>query len=115
MADMDLQTHLIDAEKRWSEVNLRMQQLEDNNEMMFQRLNKQAAMVEDIQELSKSVSILANNMKSMLEEQQRQNQRLEELERKPGRRWDSIIDKILMTLVGAILAFILIKLGLPPS
>lgn len=115
MADMDLQTHLIDAEKRWSEVNLRMQQLEDNNEMMFQRLNKQAAMVEDIQELSKSVSILANNMKSMLEEQQRQNQRLEELERKPGRRWDAIIDKILMTLVGALLAFILIKLGLPPS
>ena len=48
MADMDLQTHLIDAEKRWSETNLRMQQLEDNNQMMFQRLNKQAAMVEDI-------------------------------------------------------------------
>ena len=115
MADMDLQTHLLDAEKRWSETNLRMQQLEDNNEMMFQRLNKQAAMVEDIQELSKSVSILANNMKSMLEEQQRQNQRLEELERKPGRRWDAIVDKILMTLVGALLAFILIKLGLPPS
>ena len=49
-------------------------------------------------------------MKSMLEEQQRQNQRLEELERKPGRRRESIIDKILMTLVGAILAFILIKI-----
>lgn len=115
MAEIDLQTCRLESEKRWSDLAVRMQSLEDANNVMFQRLNKQAALMEDIQELSTSVSILANNMKSMLEEQQRQTRRLEELEKKPARRWDSIVDKILMTVIGALLAFVLLKLGLPPA
>lgn len=113
MAEIDLQTCRLESEKRWSELAVRMKSLEDTNEVMFQRLNKQAALMEDIQELSTSVSILANNMKSMLEEQQRQNRRLEELEKKPAKRWDAVVDKIIMTVVVALLTFILIKLGLP--
>lgn len=115
MPEIDLQTCRLESEKRWSDLAVRMKAIEDANEVMFQRLNKQAALMEDIQELSTSVSILANNMKSMLEEQQRQNRRLEELEKKPARRWESIVDKILMTVIGALLAFILIKLGLPAA
>lgn len=112
---MDIQQCRLESEKRWSDIALRMKALEDTNDVMFQRLNKQANLLEDIQELSTSVSILANNMKSMLEEQQRQNKRLEELEKKPGKRWDAIVDKILMILTGALLGYILIRLGLPPS
>ena len=113
MPDTDLQTCRLENEKRWSEFAVKIKSLEDTNEVMFQRLNKQAALMEDIQELSTSVSILANNMKSMLEEQQRQNKRLEELEKKPVKRWDAIVDKIIMTVVVALLTFMLIKLGLP--
>ena len=115
MSELDLQTCRLESEKRWSDLAVRIKAIEDANDVMFQRLNKQAALMEDIQELSTSVSILANNMKSMLEEQQRQNRRLEELEKKPARRWESIVDKILMTVIGALLAFILLKLGLPPA
>lgn len=114
MAEMDLQTCRLESEKRWSDLAVRMKALEDTNDIMFQRLNKQAGLLEDIQELSTSVSILANNMKSMLEEQQRQNKRLEELEKKPAKRWDAIVDKILMLVIGALLGYILIKLGLQP-
>ena len=115
MSELDLQTCRLESEKKWSDLAVRMKAIEDANDVMFQRLNKQAALVEDIQELSTSVSILANNMKSMLEEQQRQNRRLEELEKKPAKRWESVVDKILMTIMGALLAFVLLKLGLPPA
>lgn len=111
---MDLATCRLESEKRWSALEVRMKELEDTNDVMFQRLNKQAGLIEDIQELSTSVSILANNMKSMLEEQQRQNKRLEELEKKPAKRWDSIVDKILMLIIGALVGYVLIKLGLQP-
>lgn len=111
---MDLNAYRLESEKRWSALEVRMKELEDTNDVMFQRLNKQAGLIEDIQELSSSVSVLANNMKSMLEEQQRQNKRLEELEKKPGKRWDAVVDKALMLLVGALLGYILIKLGLQP-
>lgn len=112
---MDLQEYRLENEKRWADFSVRMKAIEDDNEVIYQRLNKQAALVEDIQQLSSSVAILANNMKSMLEEQQRQNKRLEELERKPAKRWDAVIDKIIMTVLGALIAYVLLQAGLTPS
>lgn len=112
---MELQEYRLENEKRWADFSVRMKAIEDDNEVIYQRLNKQAALVEDIQQLSSSVAILANNMKSMLEEQQRQNTRLEELEKKPAKRWDAVIDKIVMTVLGALIAFVLLQAGLTPS
>lgn len=112
---MDLQEYRLENEKRWADFSVRMKAIEDDNDVIYQRLNKQAALVEDIQQLSSSVAILANNMKSMLEEQQRQNQRLEDLEKKPVKRWDAVIDKIVMTVLGALIAYVLLQAGLTPS
>lgn len=112
---MDLQEYRLENEKRWADFSVRMKAIEDDNDVIYQRLNKQAALVEDIQQLSSSVAILANNMKSMLEEQQRQNQRLEDLEKKPVKRWDAVIDKIVMTVLGALITFVLLQVGLTPS
>lgn len=112
---MDLQEYRLENEKRWADFSVRMKAIEDDNEVIYQRLNKQSALVQDIQELSSSVAVLANNMKSMLDEQQRQNKRLEELEKKPVKRWDAVIDKIVMTVLGALIAYVLLKAGLTPS
>lgn len=110
---MDLQEYRLENEKRWADFSVRMKAIEDDNEVIYQRLNKQSALVQDIQELSSSVAVLANNMKSMLDEQQRQNNRLEELEKKPVKRWDAVIEKIVMTVLGALIAFVLLQAGLP--
>ena len=112
---MDLQEYRLENEKRWADFSVRMKAIEDDNEVIYQRLNKQSALVQDIQELSSSVAVLANNMKSMLDEQQRQNKRLEELEKKPVKRWDAVIDKIVMTVLGALIAYGLLQAGLTPS
>ena len=112
---MDLQEYRLENEKRWADFSVRMKAIEDDNEVIYQRLNKQSALVQDIQKLSSSVAVLANNMKSMLDEQQRQNKRLEELEKKPVKRWDAVIDKIVMTVLGALIAFVLLQVGLTPS
>ena len=114
-AGMDLQEYRLENEKRWADFSVRMKAIEDDNEVIYQRLNKQSALVQDIQQLSSSVAVLANNMKSMLDEQQRQNKRLEELEKKPVKRWDAVIDKIVMTVLGALIAFVLLQVGLTPS
>lgn len=112
---MDLQEYRLENEKRWADFSVRMKAIEDDNEVIYQGLNKQSALVQDIQELSSSVAVLANNMKSMLDEQQRQNKRLEELEKKPVKRWDAVIDKIVMTVLGALITFVLLQVGLTPS
>lgn len=112
---MELQEYRLENEKRWADFSVRMKAIEDDNEVIYQRLNKQSALVQDIQQLSSSVAVLANNMKSLLDEQQRQNKRLEELEKKPVKRWDAVIDKIVMTVLGALIAFVLLQVGLTPS
>ena len=115
MPDMtiDITKCRLESEHRWSEVNLKIQKIKDDMDVMKVRLDKQAAMVEDIQQLSTSVSILANNMKSMLDEQQKQNMRIQNLEMKPAKRWNGMMDKIINIIVAALMGALLIKLGLP--
>ena len=99
--------------ERWAKVEIEITKLKDNINVMEARLNKQAAMVADIQELSKSVSLLANNMDAMLKEQRLQNTRIQTLEQKPAKKWESIVDKIISVIVAALVGALLIKLGLP--
>jgi hypothetical protein len=40
------------------------------------------------------------------------NEKVERLESKPGKRWDSIIDKLAWALIAAALGFILAQLGI---
>ena len=100
------------SEKRWHEISLEIQKIKDDQEVMTVRLNKQAAMVEDIQSLSQSVALLASNMDAMLKEQQAQNRRLSTLEEKPVKRFDNIIDTIIKVVLTAAIGVILVKIGL---
>lgn len=100
------------SEKRWHEISLEIQKIKDDQEVMTARLNKQAAMVEDIQSLSQSVALLASNMDAMLKEQQAQNRRLSTLEEKPVKRFDNIIDTIIKVVLTAAIGVILVKIGL---
>lgn len=100
------------AEHRWQEVALEIQKIKDDQEVMTARLNKQAAMVEDIQSLSQSVALLASNMDAMLKEQRAQNSRLANLEQKPVKRFDSILDTVIKLVITAAVGILLVKIGL---
>lgn len=100
------------SEKRWHEIGIEIQKIKDDQETMTARLNKQAAMVEDIQSLSQSVALLASNMDAMLKEQRAQSSRLANLEQKPVKRFDSIVDTIIKVVLTAALGVILVKIGL---
>lgn len=102
----------LDSERRWADMSVRVQKIEDIQKSHRQAIDKQADLIKDIQQLSTSVSILANNMEAMLKEQQRQNERIHTLENRPLKRWDSVVDKIIMLILGAIISLCLAKLGL---
>lgn len=100
------------SEQRWHEMSLDIQKIKDEQEVLVARLNKQAAMVEDIQSLSQSVALLASNMDAMLKEQQAQNRRLSTLEERPRKRFDDIIDTIIKIVITAAMGVLLVKIGL---
>ena len=57
----------------------------------------------------KALAVREENVENDVKEIKRD---VKELTGKSGRRWDAIVDKVLLTVVGAILLFIMAKLGL---
>jgi hypothetical protein len=67
------------------------------------------ALTIEVKHLSESIK----NQESMFENRLKsQGERIGALEGKPGKKWDAVVDKALMLVVGAVVAFMLTKLGL---
>lgn len=110
----------LESDKRWAKMEIEIQKVKDDVKSMLDdklpvieaRLNKQAGMVSEIQQVSLNVASLSQNMQQMLEEMKSQNKRLTELEQKPAKRWDNILDTIIKLVVTAGVTFLLVRLGL---
>ena len=110
----------LQSDKRWNKMDVRIQKMEDEMKsitadklpVMEARLNKQATMVNEIQKISINVASLSQNMQGMLQEIKAQNDRINNLEQKPQKRWDSILDTIIKIAITAIMGVLFVKIGL---
>ena len=75
---------------------------EDNRQNT--RLTELEVAQKQISELITSVKVLANNMESMAKEQIKQGVRLQAIEEKPGKRWETVVACIITGLVGAVVS-----------
>lgn len=112
MSDVNIDKCKLEAQVKWSEVDVHLQKLDDAIGNINDILTQHTEKIEDTQELSSSVSVLANNMKQMLEEQQKMGVRIQTLEQKPAKRWDMVVDKIILLAVAAVVAYIATQVGL---
>lgn len=78
--------------------------IEEENKRQNHRIGELENAVKQIAELVTSVKILATQMEAMATEQKKQGDRLEEIEKKPAKRWDVVITGALSAIVGALMA-----------
>ena len=97
----------------------RIVETESRSKSNVHRLDKLEKWQEEQTELIKSVATIAANQESMSKEQERMGadirgmrSDLGKIIEKPAKRWDSIIDKALLAAVGALVLYIMAKLGL---
>lgn len=76
------------------------------------RMDEQEENSKTIQELALSVRDLAVNMKNMMTEQQRANDRLETLEAKDGEMWRKVVGYVITLLIGAAFGYITKQIGM---
>lgn len=76
------------------------------------RLDKLDSKVENIYQLTLSVKEIAVEMKAMREDMNKIDDRVLAIESKPSKRLDGIIDKIIFTILGIIIAYIFSKIGM---
>ena len=86
--------------------------MEDEHKRQNKRITDLEERVEDIGDLTASVASLAKSVEQMATAQEKQGKRLEALEQKPAKRWETLVDKILWGVVGALLTYALTQLGL---
>ena len=86
--------------------------MEDEHKRQNQRILDLETKVEDIGSLTSSVASLAKSMEHMAKTQEKQGKRLEALEQKPAKRWESFADKVIWAVAAALIAFVLSYLGL---
>ena len=90
----------------------RLARVDDENSRQNERialLEKNSASLND---LVVSVKELAMSVKQMQEELKRQGQRLEAIEKEPGEKWKKFTWLIITGIAGAVLGFILSRIGL---
>ena len=86
--------------------------MDDEHKRQNKRISDLEDKVEDIGDLTASVSRLAQSIELMAKTQEKQGKRLEALEQKPAKRWESIVEKALLVIVTALITYALSHLGL---
>ena len=75
------------------------------------RIDKLEQRQDSFDKLVASVAVLAEKQDRMESDLGEIKSDIKSIAAKPGKHWDSAIDKIVLTLIGAVMAYILAKVG----
>lgn len=89
-----------------------VRRMEDEHKRISHRLTDLEETVRQIGALTASVEKLALSVESMARTQTKQGERLEELEDRDGEMWRKVSGYVLTTIIGAILTFVLMQIGI---
>ena len=101
------------------EVAVKFSEIEHRGKSNTRRIEKLELQTEAIQSLALSVEVMVKEQSHQTEaidriekNVEKLDEKVEVLERKPAKRWENIVDKAVMTIVGAVIGYILVKVGL---
>ena len=90
----------------------RLVEVDQRSKSNTKRLDTVEGRVEDIHNLTLSINQIATEVKAMREELNKVDKRLLTLEEKPSKRMDTIWGNIVSALIGGLIGYFLLKLGL---
>ena len=93
------------------ELALKLQEVADKSARNEGRIKKLESEHQVLQQLATSVAVMAEQIKTMNLNVQTLTGKVDKLEQKPGKRWDSLIEKITMTVAAAVVGFLLAHFG----
>lgn len=90
----------------------RMTETEQRSKSNTRRLDKVEKWQADFGDLISTVKVLADREERVEKDVGEIKETVQEIKEKPGKRWEGVVDKILFTVVGALAAYVLLKLGI---
>ena len=90
-----------------TEMEHRLTKIEEQSAHNAERMTVLESDNQVLHELAKSVAVLAEKMNTMDDNLDEMAESLKAIKEKPGKRWDSAIDKIIAAVIGGILTYAL--------
>jgi predicted nucleic acid-binding Zn-ribbon protein len=90
----------------------RLTETEARSKSNTKRLDEMEKKQGDIADLVSSVKILADREVRVEKDVKEIKDDVKEMKEKPGKRWESIVEKVIFTIVGGIVTYVLVELGL---
>ena len=95
----------LEHEKRLTEVETRSK----SNTRRIEDIEKRQ---DNLDDLVSTVRVLADREERVESDVGEIKKDVKDIKEKPGKRWDGVVEKILFTVVGGIVTYFLVKLGL---
>lgn len=86
--------------------------LEQQAKTLFNRISQQEEMTRSVQELALSVRDLANAQANTQGDVKSLRKDVDAIKAVPGKRWESVVEKTLLVVVGALAGYVLNVMGL---
>ena len=94
------------------QIALKLQETTDRSLRNEGRIKKLEGEHEALQQLATSVAVMAEQMKTMNTSVDKLTTKVDELEEKPAKRWDAVVDKIVWAVLASLISFLLGRIGL---
>ena len=101
----DVENRLTSLEQRWKSNGHRLERLEKQQEAIH-------ALAAGIQVMAAEQKHQTEAIHTVREDVSRLDGKVDALERKPGKRWENLADKLLWGVVGAVLTWFLARMGI---
>ena len=86
--------------------------LDERFNCLSQRIEAMETRQKDMEDLVASVAVLAQRMGTVEKNVSEMSVNIRTIMEKPGKRWDSVIEKTLLVVVGAVVAWLLAQAGI---
>ena len=100
------------------DILIKVAELDQHTTGNTRRIEKLESQTDALNSLAASVEVMANEQKHQTEaildiktNVTALSGKVETLEQKPGKRWESAVEKVTMTIIAAVIGFILAKIG----
>jgi predicted nucleic acid-binding Zn-ribbon protein len=94
------------------DIEHRLTEVEGRSKSNTHRLDEMEKRQDNLDDLASAVKVLAVREETVENDVKEIKNDVKSLTSKPGQRWDSLMDKIIWAVAGAVLAFLLAKIGL---
>lgn len=95
-----------------TEVAGRLSAVEQRSKSNSHRLDALEKQTEAVNELATSVAVMAERVETTGDKVDSLCSDVQELKSEPGKRWKSVVEKVIYIVVAAVVGFILARLGL---